>query len=58
METDPAIAAVHDLIRRVTTAEQTLERIATAWEQLTHQQKVWLGDKIPDLVDAIIQTNR
>jgi len=54
MVTD-AVAAVHDLIRRATMAETHLEILRAEWAQLTHEERVRLGEIAPSLVDVIIR---
>jgi hypothetical protein len=55
MSVDPAVCAVLDLVRRVTDTEQQIDAVHTAWTGLPHVDKVWLGERCPDLVDALVR---
>ncbi len=52
---DDPVLAVHDLLRRLTAAETTLQIIAAEWVQLTHSEKMAVGEISPTLADAILR---
>lgn len=53
---DQAIKAIHNLIRRVITAETTLQTITTEWNNLTHTDRITIDDIAPDLAAVLCQT--
>jgi hypothetical protein len=52
------VKAVLSLLRRVTSAENHLERVSAAWHALDHDGKFAVGEAAPGLVDALIRIPR
>ena len=52
---DDPVLAVHELLRRLAVAETTVQIIAAEWVQLTHDEKMRMGEISPSLVDAVLK---
>ncbi len=52
---DESVAAIHDILLRVSRAELRLDMIRQAWETMTLENKVAVSEICPQLAKAIIQ---
>ena len=52
---DDPVLAVHELLRRLAVAETTVQIIAAEWVNLTHDEKMRVGEISPALVNIILR---